>query len=555
MTKSLRVLLIEDSENDALLIERQIQRHGFSVMSHRVDRADTLQQALESGNWDIAITDHNLPGMNSGAVLETIRSTSPDLPVIIVSGSMGEEIAVSAMKSGAHDYIMKDNLSRLAPAIERELHDAEVRRENRVARRTIEHMAWHDALTGLFNRFEFERRVRLALDSTHDGRRHAVLFLDLDQFKIVNDTCGHQAGDALLCQVATLFKGPLRDSDCLARLGGDEFGVLVEDCSLDDAMQVAGRLLSLIGEFRFGYRGRQFGIGVSIGLVMVDDAESLLADILRHADLACYAAKDLGRNRIQVYQTDNQAMRQRHEQMEWVSRLQQALASDQFVLYRQRIVAVSDASVMGHEYLLRLVDTTSTLIPPGAFIPAAERYNLMPLLDRWVVRHAFADLSRPDCTGMGFINISGATLSDDGFFAFVADCLQQYRIDPVNICFEITETAAIVNLNMALAFIAFIKQLGVFVALDDFGSGLSSFSYLKQLSPDFIKIDGSFVRDMLTDPMDAEIVRSIHNISRVMGIRTIAEYVENDVILQRLHELGVDMAQGYAIHHPAPLQQ
>ncbi len=554
MGKPLHVLLIEDSENDAMLIQRHIQRHGFDVSALRVDRSADLEQALASGRWDVAITDHNLPGLDSGMVLNLIHSHAPDLPVIIVSGMIGEEIAVSAMKSGAHDYIMKDNLSRLAPAIERELRDAETRREMHRARSTIEHMAWHDALTGLFNRFEFERRVRLALESTREGRHHGVLFLDLDQFKIVNDTCGHGAGDELLCQVATLFKSPLRDSDCLVRLGGDEFGVLVEDCTLEDALRVANRLLSLVSEFRFSWQGRQFGIGVSIGLVMLDDPGQSLADVLRHADLACYAAKDRGRNRVQVFQPGDEDMQHRHGQMEWVSRLRNALETSRFCLFRQRIDGVADSDMLGHEYLLRMVDEPGGLIPPGAFIPAAERYNLMPMLDRWVVRHVFEDLVVADRHGMAFINVSGASLGEEGFLGYVHEQLQEFGLDPARICFEITETAAIANLSVALDFITSVKRLGASVALDDFGSGLCSFSYLKHLPANYLKIDGSFVRDMLSDPLDDEIVRSIRNISRVVGVRTIAEYVETDDILLRLQELGVDYAQGFVIHKPASLR-
>ena len=553
MGKPLHVLLIEDSENDAMLIRRHIQRHGFDVSTFRVDRSADLETALASGHWDVAITDHNLPGLDSAVVLEMIRQHAPDLPVIIVSGMIGEEIAVSAMKSGAHDYIMKDNLSRLAPAIERELRDAEVRREVGLARSTIEHMAWHDALTGLFNRFEFERRVRLALESTRDGHRHSVLFLDLDQFKIVNDTCGHGAGDELLCQVATLFKTPLRDSDCLVRLGGDEFGVLVQDCMLEDALGIANRLLNLIGEFRFSWQGRQFGIGVSIGLVMLDDAGQSLADVLRHADLACYAAKDRGRNRVQVYQADDQDMQHRHGLMEWVGRLHNALETDRFRLYRQRIDGIAGQDVLGYEYLLRMTNDANDLIPPGAFIPAAERYNLMPMLDRWVVRHVFMDMINAGRGGMAFINVSGASLGEEDFLGFVHAQMVEFAIDPVRICFEITETTAIANLTVALDFITSVQRLGASVALDDFGSGLCSFSYLKHLPANYLKIDGSFVRDMLVDPLDDEIVRAIRNISRVVGVKTIAEYVESGEILQRLNELGVDYAQGFIIDRPAPL--
>lgn len=561
MSQPLRLLLVEDSEDDALLLMRELSRNGFSLDPVRVDNAAALRMALDDGAWDIVITDHNLPGFDSAEALAIVRGKDPNLPVIIVSGSIGEDIAVAAMKGGAHDYLMKGNLARLAPAIERELRDAKTRQAHRQAQETIQHMAFHDALTGLANRFEFEHQLQRALESTSHGHCHALLYVDMDQFKIINDTCGHVAGDELLRQVATLLKGPIRGGDTLARLGGDEFGVLLQDCMLPNAQHIGERMLELIRDFRFSWQGKSFNIGASIGLVMLDRPGLTLADVLRQVDMACYAAKDKGRNRIQLYMPDSLELRRLHGEMEWVNRINRALEHDRFELYHQRIFSLNGTSPPNCcEFLVRMHETEdSDLILPGAFIPAAERYGLMPTLDRWVVAHSFTYLASCRVAGsvlsqgIAFINLSGATLNDETFLDYVKAQLAQHQLPASGICFEITETAAIANLNHALAFIDGVKTLGCHVALDDFGAGLSSFSYLKTLPADFLKIDGAFVRDMLDDPMDAAIVEAINSIGHVAGLKTIAEFVENDAIRSRLLEIGVDYVQGFGVHRPQAL--
>ncbi len=561
MNKPLRLILVEDSEDDALLVLRELSRNGFALDHIRVDTRSALSAALDDGIWDIVITDHNMPGFTSEDALILVREKAKDLPVIIVSGSIGEELAVAAMKSGAHDYIMKGNLTRLVPAIERELRDALARQAHRQAQLTIEHMAYHDALTGLSNRVEFERHLRSALQNTLCGHNHCLLYVDLDQFKIINDTCGHSAGDELLRQVATLLKEPIRGADMLARLGGDEFGVLLQDCSYIHAQRIAEAMLELLRDFRFTWQGKNFNIGASIGMVMLDRAGLTFADVLRQADMACYAAKDKGRNRVQVYLPDNLELRRLHTEMEWVNRINRALEQDSFELYFQRIVGLNGASPANCcEFLIRMIDADSPdLILPGAFIPAAERYGLMPAIDRWVVTHCFAELAASRAAnselsqGIAFVNLSGATLGDESFLDFVKASLKRNRLPTSSICFEITETAAIANLNHAIAFIDGVKAMGCHVALDDFGTGLSSFSYLKALPADFLKIDGGFIRDMLTDSMDEAIVESINSIGHVAGLKTIAEFVETDAIRARLIAIGIDYAQGFGIHRPGAL--
>ena len=562
MIDPLRVLIVEDSEDDTLLIARELNKGGLTTRHLRVDTPATLQAALDESSWDIVITDHNLPEFGSEAAIQQVKQSGHDLPIIIVSGTIGEEVAVAAMKSGAHDYIMKDNMARLVPAIERELREAKNRQDHLQAQKTIEHLAYHDVLTGLFNRAEFERRLELALKNASSDNQYALFYLDLDQFKIVNDTCGHIAGDEMLKQVTLLLKGPVRGSDILARLGGDEFGVLLEHCSTAHAEEVAERMLHLVDEFRFSWQDKTFSIGVSIGLVMLDSSEQTHTELMRAADMACYAAKDKGRGRVHVYHPDDVELVQRRGEMEWVEQLNRALKTNQFVLHKQCIIALDGtASGPSCEFLLRLKGHDGKLILPGAFIPAAERYDLMPKLDRWVVTQIFEHLSRQftsrqaKADSIYFINLSGATLGDESFLQFVKEALSRSGIPPQSICFEVTETAAIANLSNALTFIQNVKSLGCKVALDDFGTGLSSFSYLKTFAADYLKIDGGFVRDMLNDPMDAAIVQAINNIGHVAGMKTIAEFVENADIQTRLAEMGVDYAQGYGIHKPESIDK
>ncbi len=561
MDKDLRVLLVEDSEDDALLLERELRRHGYRPAMRRVDNATDLTQALADSAWDVVITDHNLPGFSSAAALDLVRQADLDAPVIIVSGTIGEEAAVAAMKAGAADYIMKGNMARLVPAIERELRDAEVRRKHRQAESTIRHLAYHDPLTGLTNRHQFEQRLADALATAHAANvQHALLYLDLDQFKVVNDTCGHVAGDELLKQLAVLLHGQVRETDTVARLGGDEFGILLENCPLERAQQIAAQLLRAINDYRFCWLGKSFVIGGSIGLVSINRASSSLGDLLGRADVACYAAKDLGRNRIHVFQDDDIELARRQGEMQWVSRINWALEQDRFTLYRQNIVALDgSAGAERCEVLLRLRDEAGNLVGPGAFLPAAERYNLAPAVDRWVVDHLLRFVARhgqPPDAGPArtfFINLSGATLNDDGFDDHLRALLRETGVSPSLLCFEITETAAIANLSRAMSFIDAIRAEGCRFALDDFGSGLSSFAYLKTLPVDFLKIDGSFVRDITRDPMDRAIVEAINRIGHTVGLATVAEFVEDEATRQELVRLGVDYAQGYGLHRPEPL--
>jgi diguanylate cyclase (GGDEF)-like protein len=558
--EALRVLLVEDSEDDALLLTRELQRGGYAPETARVSSASELSTALREREWDVIITDHNMPGFGSQEALQIIRDAAVETPIIIVSGSIGEDIAVASMKAGAHDYIMKGNLARLVPAVKREVREADTRRAHRRAEETIRHLAFHDPLTGLVNRYEFELRLKRAIeDCAIRAKSHALLYLDLDQFKLINDTSGHTAGDELLRQISVVLGQQIRESDTLARLGGDEFGVLLPNCPSDRAREIADKLLRAINDFRFVWAGKSFAIGGSIGLVPITSATTPLIDVLRAADMSCYAAKEQGRNRIHTFTVNDTDMARRHGEMEWATRLRHALDEDRFALFHQMIVPTSDRhdGIARQELLLRLRDENGQLVEPGAFIPAAERFNLMPALDRWVVRNALRHAAQSRggdavSSTLYFINLSGASLSDDAFYDFIREELNTSRVPPDNLCFEITETAAIANLSRAVSFIKNIRTTGCHFALDDFGSGLSSFSYLKSIPVDYLKIDGAFVKDIVDDPMDHAIVDAINRIGHVVGLRTIAEFVESKAILEAISSLGVDYAQGYHIHRPAP---
>ena len=436
-------------------------------------------------------------------------------------------------------------------------------RDVTATRRLAQRITWaatHDSLTGLVNRREFESRVESALLSAHNSDiQHVLCYFDLDQFKVVNDTCGHAAGDALLKQLAVVLQDRLRESDTLARLGGDEFGVLLEGCTLERAQLIAADLLSAVRDHRFQWEGRPFTVGASIGLVAIHAGTGSRAEIFSAADTACYSAKEQGRNRICVFQSSDADMAQRRTDMGWAARLTQALEEERLVLYYQPYLALGQHAAQGlHiEILLRLVDEEGAVVPPGSFLPAAERYNIMPTIDRWVIRQVFsrygdlqAQLGSPlTCA----INLSGTTLNSEGILAFIHEQLQQHPVPPGAICFEITETAAINNMRHATHFMRELKAQGFCFALDDFGIGTSSLAYLKTLPVDYLKIDGSFVRNIVTDPVDRAMADTINRVGHIMSLQTVGEFAESDAVIAELRAIGVDFAQGYGVQRPRSL--
>ncbi|KAA8696883.1 EAL domain-containing protein [Pseudomonas caricapapayae] len=427
----------------------------------------------------------------------------------------------------------------------------------------IADLSWqaaHDPLTGLVNRSEFEHRLQRVLDGD-DGRTgsHCLMFLDLDQFKLVNDTGGHAAGDELLRQLCRALPQGLRDADTLARLGGDEFGVLLVDCPAGIALDIAEALREIVQRLHFMWKGRPFMTTVSIGLVHLGDIPATLEGSLSAADMACYMAKERGRNRVQVYSVDDLTLSMRFGEMAWIQRLHMAMDENRFCLYAQEIASISgEGDEVRHiEILLRLRDESGRMVVPDNFIPAAERYGLMTTLDRWVVHNVFKVIAQCQSDdrhqvpqALCAINLSGSSIGDDTFLEYLKQQFQAFAVSPGMICFEITETSAIADLDSAIRFINELKGLGCQFSLDDFCSGMSSFAYLKHLPVDFLKIDGSFVKDMLDNPINKAMVEVINNIGHVMGKRTIAEYVETPQIESALQEMGVDFAQGYLIARP-----
>jgi len=427
-------------------------------------------------------------------------------------------------------------------------------------RKLAHQLSWqasHDPLTGLINRRAFETAVAGALRSAKDdGHHHALLYLDLDRFKIVNDTCGHGAGDILLQTLSRLLQQHMRESDVLARLGGDELGVILSFCPLPRALKLADELRQAVKDFRFLWNERSFEIGVSIGLVEISEHSRSMTELLIAADQACYLAKEQGRNRVHVYRESDVMLARRQGEMQWVARLNEALEKDQFRLFSQPIVALDDGAPGHQEVLMRIASPGGGMILPGAFIPAAERYDLMVPIDRWVVSHICRHIGlehsqRPPGNGavapMYSVNLSGVSLGDDAMLAHIMAEIAAHRVDPGQLCFEITETAVIANLPKAQEFIGSLRALGCHFSLDDFGSGLSSFAYLRTLPVDYLKIDGLFIRGIAGNDVNRALVKAINEVGHVMGIRTVAEYVEDRETLDAVRALGIDYAQGYAV--------
>ena len=428
--------------------------------------------------------------------------------------------------------------------------------------------ASHDALTGLLNRGEFERRLDDLIDSVRkENKQHALMYMDLDNFKTVNDTCGHAAGDELLRQLTTVMQARMRGSDTLARIGGDEFGGLLESCPLDQAVRIANGLREAVRDFRFVWRDKTFGVGVSIGLVTIDGANMSVSSALATADATCYEAKSKGRDRVQVYRPKDHPIGDQSAELQMVSQINHAFETGNFRLYRQKIIALGadNGDEPHYEVLVRMLDQAGNLIPPSGFMPAAERYNLLSSIERWVISSLVEFLHQQHASGaiphektaytnaFYAVNLSGVSINDNSFPDFVRKLLTRFNLPRGLLCFEVTETTAISNLTKAAQLIHDLKAMGCRFALDDFGIGMSSFAYLKYLPVDYIKIDGVFIRDMAVDPMDHAIVEAINRIAHILGLKTVAEFVEDETTLERLRALKVDYAQGYFIAKPEAL--
>jgi diguanylate cyclase (GGDEF)-like protein len=436
------------------------------------------------------------------------------------------------------------------------LHDVT---ELRGLARQMSYQATHDALTGLVNRHEFERRLQEATESGHRGDgQHVLCYLDLDRFKLVNDSSGHLAGDSMLREVAKLLRDAVRDSDTVGRLGGDEFGTLLIGCPLDKARQIADDLTRAVGDYRFVWKDKIFNIGVSVGLVEISRESGTLEELLAAADTACYVAKKQGSGRVAVYSARDEALARHSGEIQWLQRLQSALKENRFHLYQQVIVPAHDEQGgPALEVLVRLQDEAGHELAPAEFMRAAERYRLMTLVDRWVVQTTFAALARgaiPVPAGRSVaINISGQTLGDAQFLEFVVECFDSSGIAPAQVCFEISESAVVANIDHARRFVGVLHGMGCEFALDDFGSGVGSFSNLKNLPLDYLKIDGSYMRNLARDTVNQAMVTAMIKLARSLNFKVIAEQVEDTGSLEAARRMGVDFLQGYAVGRPQPL--
>lgn len=427
----------------------------------------------------------------------------------------------------------------------------------------IDYQASHDPLTGLLHRQEFERILENTIKDAQKLSGHSALcFMDINQFRLVNESFGHLAGDECLVQLSALLRSTVRGDDTLARLGGDEFAILLKDCSLDEAVKKVESIIEKVEECSFSWKGKIVDVSLAFSIVEISSASGSSNEVFKSAESACYSAKLKGRNRLVVYQSSDPELKKQRGEMRWASRIREALRKQEFQLYYQNIIPLQEGDEVDHcELLMRTENEDHVLVPPEDFIPAAERYNLMRDIDRWVVGEAIKNITElvegtEGRTKIVFgINLSGQSLGDSTLVDYVSDLLHEYKVDPGVICFEITETMAITSEELAHDIIQKLKSLGCKFALDDFGTGVSSFSYLKTYPFDYVKIDGSFIKNITNSPVDAVMVESVSRIAKVMGIKTIAEYVEDDSVLTRLNELGVDYAQGYGIAKPAPIKE
>jgi diguanylate cyclase (GGDEF)-like protein/PAS domain S-box-containing protein len=471
----------------------------------------------------------------------------------ILSRSNGEELAVEYTASPIHD---RDHKLLGSILVFRDV------TQMRSLSSQLSYHAHHDGLTGLINRREFEARVSRALEDAQRHDREAWLcFIDLDQFKIINDTCGHLAGDEQLKRVAGALSSRIRDEDLVARLGGDEFAILIRNIDEEGTLRMVERIHQEIQSMPFVWEDKRFATSFSMGVVPVSRDSGTLQELFSTADSACYLAKEAGRNRIHLYRPDDADMARRHGEMQWVHQITAALEENRFTLYYQAIVPLTRGCRQRcGEILVRMLDPQGKLVPPISFIPAAERYNLMGQIDRWVIRNTLEVLARHRSNLLQAgdwvsLNLSAQSLCDEHFLGFVLQSLEQYRIDPTWLCFEVTETSAIANLARAIDVITRLKDRGCRIALDDFGSGVSSFAYLKNLPVDLVKMDGDFVRDIRGNDVNLALVEAINRVGHVMGIQTVAEYVEDRRTAVLLRRLGVDFGQGYGIQRPIQLEQ
>ncbi len=551
---SLRLLLVEDNPDDAELVLRAIRKGGYNVDYTRVDTPTDLSRHLRESDWDVVLSDYAMPNFNGLTALKIVKKHNKNIPFIIVSGTIGEEMAVEAMRKGAHDYLMKDNLTRLVPAIRRELTDADERHARRIAEQTLRHQAYHDVLTGLPNRWLLRDRMEQAFAyARREGHSLAVMFLDLDRFKNLNDTMGHVAGDHLLRSVAERLKVAMTPWDTIARLGGDDFVLLLPDIeSQADAREVAGKLLKLF-QTPFVLSGQNVYVDASIGIAMYPDNGSDADNLLKNAEAAMYYAKDQGRNNFQFCTAEIQEATATRFVIE--NELREAIMQSQLKLYYQPQFSLRNPyDITGVEVLVRWQHPVRGLVPPEKFIGVAEETGLIISMGDWVIKQALQDLRFWRQRGLKIvrlaINLSARQLFHRQTLETVEESLSKEPDSAKALELEITESGVMQDPEQAVLTLNAFKELGVSVAIDDFGTGYSSLSYLKRFPIDVLKIDRSFVRDITIDEDDATIVRTILAMAQALNLRVVAEGVENEEQLKLLAALGCSEGQGYYYARP-----
>jgi diguanylate cyclase len=548
----LRVLIIDGLMDDAETLIRELRRGGYELRSERVDSAVAMQAALGRQAWDLVLSDYEVPEFSAIAALEILQRAGLDLPFIIVAGTVGEETAVQAMRAGAHDFIFKGHLARLLPAIERELREAASRRERRAAEETIRYLAYYDALTDIPNRTLFQDRLHQSiLAARREEKPLALLVMDLDRFKDVNDTMGHQAGDLLLQQVGIRLQGALRASDTVGRLGGDEFAVLLPGAGEEGASRTCTKLHQALDR-PFIVEGQSLTVGASIGVALFpdhgDDGESLL----RRADVAMYVAKS-GSSGFAVYSPDQDA--NAAGRLALTSDLRRAINHNELVLHYQPKVRYGGQRAVCVEALVRWDHPSQGLMAPEHFIPVAEQTGLITPLSRWVLNAALCQCHEWRARGFDVevaVNLSMRNLHDPALPDQIAELLHQWSVPASSLIVEATESTIMANPTRAMGIVTRLRDMGVRISIDDFGTGYSSLAYLKRFPVDELKVDRSFVMDMHTDDNDAAIVRATIDLAHNLGLRVVAEGVENRTTLELLRELGCDSAQGYLLSRPVP---
>lgn len=554
---TLRLLLVEDNPDDAELVLRALRKGGYQVDYTRVDNAPDLTRQLREADWELVLSDYAMPHFNGLAALKLVKEHNPDIPFIVISGTIGEEVAVEAMRKGAQDYLMKDNLTRLLPAIQRELADADERRARRAAEQTLRHQAYHDLLTGLPNRWLLRDRIEQAFAYAHrESHSLAVMFLDLDRFKNLNDTMGHIAGDHLLRAVAGRLKAAVTPWDTIARLGGDDFVLLLPDVGKPEhASDKADALLKLF-QTPFVLSGQNVYVDASIGIAMYPENGRDADNLLKNAEAAMYYAKEQGRNNFQFCTSGIQEATATRFVIE--NELREAIRTSQLVLYYQPQFSLRSEAVTGLEALVRWRHPRRGLVPPDKFIPVAEETGLIISLGGWVIQQALADLRRWRGQGLEVgrlaINLSARQLFHTQTHDILQQCLEGDPASAHTLELEITESGIMQDPEQAVQTLNAFKGLGVSVAIDDFGTGYSSLAYLKRFPIDLLKIDRSFVRDITVDDDDAAIVRTILAMAQALNLRVIAEGVESEKQLKLLAALGCSEGQGYYYARPMPAE-